>query len=73
MQRDDVEMLTVIVVFSAWLSAILASAVMQRRYLSKGEGFLISTAKSGLLGAVCAISIIAAYFVIASLIWRFVS
>ena len=61
------EVLTYIVMIAALLSAMMVNANMQGRFLARGEGYLRSTAKSGFLGMLAAIALIAAYFGIGSL------
>ncbi len=65
-----VEALTVLVFVAAFLTALVVNAAMQRRFLASGEGFIWSSAKSGLLGFLSAISIIGTYLLIGNLIWR---
>lgn len=64
------EVLTILVVVVAWLSAIVVSFVFQRHYLARGYGWFRSTATSGCVGTLAAIGIVGAYFATGTLFVR---
>lgn len=64
------ELLTYIVMIAAFLSAMIVNAHMQGRFLARGEGYFRSTTKSGFLGMLAALSLLAAYFGIGGLVTR---
>jgi len=64
------EVLTILVMIVAVISAAMTNAVVQRRMLSAGRGWLRSTIISGFTGFLAAIGIIAAYFIVGHVIWR---
>lgn len=64
------EVLTVLIMIVAVISATATNAIVQRRLLAAGHGWFRSTAVSGLTGFLAAIDIIAGYFIVGHLIWE---
>ena len=64
------EVLTILVMIVAVVSAATTNAIVQRRLLTSGRGKFQSTVVSGFTGCLAAIGIIATYFIIGHLIWK---
>ncbi|MBB5985064.1 MULTISPECIES: hypothetical protein [Sphingobium] len=64
------EVLTILVMIVAVLSAAITNAIVQRRQFASGRGWVRSTVVSGFMDFVAAIGIIATYFIIGHLIWK---
>jgi len=64
------EVLTILVMIVAVVSAAMTNAIVQRRLLASGHGWFRSTVLSGFTGFLAAIGIIATYFIIGHLFWK---
>lgn len=62
------QVLTILVMAVAVISAAMTNFIVQRRLLAAGHGWFRSTVVSGFAGFIAAIGIIAVYFIIGSLI-----
>ena len=64
------EVFTILVMIVAVISAAATNAIVQRRLLAAGHGWLRSTAVSGLTGFLAMIAIVASYFIVGQAIWK---
>jgi hypothetical protein len=64
------EVPTVFIVVVAFVVSLIVNAVLQRRFLAAGQSLFRSSIKSGLLGFLTAIAIVAVYLAAGHLIWR---
>ena len=64
------EVLTILVVGLAVLSAAMTNAIVQRRLLAAGNGWLRSTVVSGFTGFGVALGLIGGCMLVGHLIWR---
>ncbi len=64
------EVLTILIMIVAVLSAAMTNAIVQRLLLDSGRGWFSSTVVFGFTGFLAAIGIIATYFIIGNLIWK---
>lgn len=64
------EVLTILVMIVAVISAATTNFIVQRRLLATGHGWFRSTVVSGFTGLLAAIGIITAYFIVGSLIGK---
>ena len=64
------EVLAISVMIVAVISAAATNAIVQRRLLAAGYGWLRSTAVSGLTGFLAMIAIVASYFIVDQTIWK---
>ena len=64
------EVLTILVMIVAIISAAMTNFIVQRRLLATGRGWFRSTVVSGFAGFLAAIGIITAYFIVGSSIGK---
>lgn len=64
------EVLTILVMIVAVMSAAVTNAIVQRRLLAAGRGWFRSTTISGLTGLLAMITIVASYFIVGQAIWK---
>jgi hypothetical protein len=64
------EVLTILVMIVAVISAAMTNYIVQRRLLAIGYGWFRSMVMSGFTGFLAAIGIITAYFIVGSLIGK---